>query len=37
MANGWSDDHERLMQELVVAGTIPSLSQLTGSGARIRG
>jgi hypothetical protein len=33
MADGWSDDHERLIRELVVAGAVPSLSQLTGSGA----
>ena len=33
MADGWSDDHERLIRELVVAGKVPFLSQLTGSGA----
>jgi hypothetical protein len=32
MADGWSDDDERLMRELVAAGKIPALSQLTGSG-----
>jgi hypothetical protein len=32
MADGWSDDHERLMRELVAAGNVPALSQLTGSG-----
>lgn len=32
MANGWSDDHERLMRELVAAGNVPSLSLLTGNG-----
>jgi hypothetical protein len=32
MADGWSDDHERLMRELVAAGNFPALSQLTGSG-----
>ncbi len=32
MADGWSDDHERLMRELVAAGKVPALSQLTGSG-----
>ena len=32
MAGGWSDDHERLMRELVAAGSVPALSQLTGSG-----
>ena len=32
MAGGWSDDDERLMRELVAAGNVPALSQLTGSG-----
>jgi hypothetical protein len=32
LADGWSDDHERLMRELVAAGNVPSLSQLAGSG-----
>lgn len=32
MADGWSDDHERLMRELVAAGNVPALSQLTGGG-----
>jgi hypothetical protein len=32
MADGWSDEHERLMRELVAAGNVPALSQLTGSG-----
>jgi hypothetical protein len=32
MADGWSDDHERLMRDLVAAGNVPALSQLTGSG-----
>jgi hypothetical protein len=32
MADGSSDDHERLMRELVAAGNVPALSQLTGSG-----
>jgi hypothetical protein len=32
MADGWSDDDERLMRELVAAGNLPALSQLTGSG-----
>ena len=32
MADGWSDDHERLMRELVASGNVPALSQLTGSG-----
>ena len=32
MADGWSDDHERLMRELVAARNVPALSQLTGSG-----
>jgi hypothetical protein len=32
MANGWSDDHERLMREIVAAGSVPALSQLTGNG-----
>jgi len=32
MAGGWSDDHERLMRELVAAGKVPALSRLTGGG-----
>jgi hypothetical protein len=32
MADGWSDDHERLMRGLVAAGNVPALSQLTGGG-----
>jgi hypothetical protein len=32
MADGWSDDHERLMRELVAASNVPALSQLTGNG-----
>ena len=32
MADEWSDDHARLMREMVAAGTVPALSQLTGSG-----
>ena len=32
MAGGWSDDHERVVRELVAAGTVPALSQLSGSG-----
>jgi hypothetical protein len=32
MADGWSDDHERLMRELVAGGNVPALSQLTASG-----
>jgi hypothetical protein len=32
MADGWSDDHERLMRELVAAGNVPALSQLIGGG-----
>lgn len=32
MADGWSDDHERLMRELVAAGNVPALSQLAGDG-----
>jgi hypothetical protein len=32
MADGWSDDHERLMRDLVAAGNVPALSQLTGTG-----
>jgi hypothetical protein len=31
-ADSWSDDDERLMRELVAAGNVPALSQLTGSG-----
>jgi hypothetical protein len=32
MTGAWPDDFERLMRELVAAGTVPPLSQLTGSG-----
>jgi hypothetical protein len=32
MVGTWSDDHERLMRNLAVAGNVPSLSQLSGSG-----
>jgi hypothetical protein len=32
IVDGWSDDDERLMRELVAAGNVPTLSQLTGSG-----
>lgn len=32
MAGSWSDDDERLIRELVAAGQVPALSQLTGSG-----
>jgi hypothetical protein len=32
MADAWSGDHERLMRDLVAAGDVPVLSQLTGSG-----
>ena len=32
MAQGWSDDDERLMREMVAAGHVPALSQLTGNG-----
>ena len=32
MAGGWSNDDERLMRELVAAGNVPALSQLTGNG-----
>ena len=32
MADGWSDDDERLMRELVAAGNVPALSQLAGNG-----
>ncbi|MEQ1759287.1 MAG: hypothetical protein ABL986_13270 [Vicinamibacterales bacterium] len=32
MVRVWPDEDERLMRELVAAGTIPALSQLTGSG-----
>jgi hypothetical protein len=32
LAGGWPDDHERLMRELVAAGNVPALSQLTGGG-----
>jgi len=32
MVGAWSDDYERLMRELVASGSVPALSQLTGSG-----
>jgi hypothetical protein len=32
MAGGWSDDHERMMREIVTAGNVPALSQLAGDG-----
>jgi hypothetical protein len=32
LSDGWSDDHERLMRDLVAAGHVPALSQLTGHG-----
>jgi len=32
MADGWSDDHERLMRQIVATGGIPALSHLTGNG-----
>lgn len=32
LAGGWSDEHQRLMRELVAAGGVPALSELTGSG-----
>lgn len=32
MADGWSDEHERLMRELVASGNLPALSRLAGSG-----
>ena len=32
VAQGWSDDHERLMREIVAADRVPALSQLTGDG-----
>jgi len=32
MADGWSDDHERLIREIVAARNVPALSQLTGGG-----
>jgi hypothetical protein len=33
MVGTWSDDHERLMRNLAAAASVPSLSQLSGSGA----
>ena len=32
MAGGWSDDQDRLVRDLVAAGNVPALSQLTGGG-----
>jgi hypothetical protein len=32
MADGWSDDLERLMREIVATGRVPALSQLAGDG-----
>jgi hypothetical protein len=32
MVGTWSEDHERLMRNLVASGKVPSLSQLSGSG-----
>ena len=32
MVGAWPDDDERLMRELVAAGHVPALSQLSGSG-----
>jgi len=32
MVGTWSEDHERLMRNLVASGTVPNLSQLRGSG-----
>lgn len=32
MVGTWSDDHERLMRNLVASGNVPDLSQLSGSG-----
>jgi hypothetical protein len=32
MVGTWSDDHERLMRNLVASGNVPALSQLSGSG-----
>ena len=32
MVGTWSDDHERLMRNLAAAASVPSLSQLSGSG-----
>jgi hypothetical protein len=32
MVGTWSDDHEQLMRNLVDAGNVPALSQLSGSG-----
>jgi hypothetical protein len=31
MVGTWSDDHERLMRDLVASGNVPGLSQLSGS------
>jgi hypothetical protein len=33
VAGGWTDDNERLMRDLVAAGKVPALSQLTGASA----
>lgn len=32
MVGTWSDDHERLMRNLVASGGVPNLSQLSGTG-----
>jgi hypothetical protein len=32
MVGTWSDDHERLMRNLVASGNVPGLSKLSGSG-----
>ena len=32
MVGTWSDDHERLMRDLVASRNVPNLSQLSGSG-----
>ena len=32
MVGTWSDEHERLMRNLVASGNVPGLSQLSGSG-----
>ena len=32
MVGTWSDDHQRLMRNLVASGKVPGLSQLSGSG-----
>jgi hypothetical protein len=32
MVGTWSDDHERMMRNLVASGNVPNLSQLSRSG-----